>query len=100
MKTIPINVSMYDTQTRQVSHKDSQLAIVPAPSGTCPQCACKHEEGMPHNRDSLHYQYSFFADHQRWPTWADAMSHCSDEAKELLVGFLANHGINAHGEEK
>lgn len=44
------------------------------PDGTCPMCAVKHEPEMPHDCHSLTYQYNFFDEHGRFPTWADAMA--------------------------
>lgn len=43
----------------------------------CPECAVTHEKDQPHNQQSIFYQYSFREKHGRWPTWDDAMSHCS-----------------------
>ena len=31
-----------------------------APEGTCPECAVVHNPEMPHNKDSLTYQYKFY----------------------------------------
>ena len=47
------------------------------PPGTCPECAVAHDPEMPHNRDSLAYQYKFYDQHGRFPTWKDAMAHCT-----------------------
>jgi mannose/cellobiose epimerase-like protein (N-acyl-D-glucosamine 2-epimerase family) len=33
----------------------------------------------PHNQQSLYYQYAFFGEHGRWPTWKDAVAHCAPE---------------------
>ncbi len=63
------------------------------PEGTCPECAVRHDPIQPHNRDSLAYQYKFYAQHGRWPTWADAMSHCSDEIKEYWAQALRERGV-------
>ena len=64
------------------------------PPGTCPTCAVKHDPGMPHNRDSLAYQYKFYDEHGRWPTWADAMAHCTPEVKAYWVDALTARGVN------
>ena len=39
------------------------------PKGTCPVCAVRHNPDQPHNRDSLTYQYKFYDQYGRWPTW-------------------------------
>ena len=57
--------------------------LLPASPGTCPECATEHEPHLPHNRESLYYQYTFHAKNNKWPTWEDAMAHCSNEMKTL-----------------
>jgi len=63
------------------------------PEGTCPECAVKHEPSAPHNQQSLFYQYDFYGKNGRWPTWADAMAHCSDEVKQLWTVALTEKGV-------
>ena len=63
------------------------------PPGTCPECATKHDPEQPHNRDSITYQYKFYDTHGRWPTWADAMAHCTSEVKGQWITALAEYGI-------
>lgn len=58
------------------------------PEGTCPDCAVAHPESDPHDRDSLTYQYRFYAKHGRWPTWDDAMAQCTPEHKEVWMALL------------
>lgn len=65
----------------------------PAP-GLCPMCARKHDEDWPHDRDKLYYQYKFYDEHGHWPSWADAMAHCSDEVKDYWKEQLAVRGID------
>lgn len=67
--------------------------LIPAPPGTCPECAVNHEPDQPHNRESLLYQYTFFDKHGRWPTWADAMEHCPEWVKLAWTEALAEKGI-------
>ena len=63
------------------------------PPGTCPECATEHDPYFPHNKDSLTYQYSFYDKHGRFPTWEDAMSHCSPEMKRLWREALKERGV-------
>lgn len=63
------------------------------PEGTCPECAVKHDPKQPHNRDSLAYQYKFYDQHGRWPTWKDAMAHCSPEMQEAWTKALEAKGV-------
>lgn len=70
------------------------------PPGTCPICATKHEPEQPHNQQSLAYQYKFYDEHGRWPTWADAMAHCSDMIRDYWTRELEKRGIKVNGEEE
>ena len=56
--------------------------LLPAGPGKCPQCAIKHELEMPHNNQSLFYQYHFYARRGRWPTWKDAIEHSPPDIRE------------------
>lgn len=49
--------------------------------GVCPECAVKHPPAEPHNAQSLFYQYKFRSEEGRWPTWKDAVSHCTPEIR-------------------
>lgn len=55
--------------------------LLPPKPGTCPICATEHKPEMPHNAQSLYYQYRFYAIRGRWPTWADAVAHCGDQMR-------------------
>lgn len=57
------------------------MMLLPPKPGTCPICAVAHEATMPHNAQSLYYQYRFYGVRGRWPTWADAVAHCSAEMR-------------------
>lgn len=67
-----------------------------APAGTCPMCAVKHEPYYPHNRESLAYQYKFYDEHGRWPTWKDAMEHCPVDIKQYWIESLEKRGIDVN----
>jgi len=68
------------------------MAMLPAKAGTCPECAVAHEPELPHNKQSLFYQYHFYNQHGRWPTWADAMAHCDQRTKEFWTAQLTRMG--------
>ena len=61
--------------------------------GACRICAAIHAPGMPHDRDSLYYQNRFYKRNKRFPTWADAMAHCSEAVKTETIAMLAERGI-------
>ncbi len=52
--------------------------VLPGPKGTCPECNVAHPADEPHDRQSLAYQYRFYGQHGRWPTWRDAIAHCEE----------------------
>lgn len=66
--------------------------LKPAP-GVCQECGVDHTPEMPHNQQSLYYQYDFYGKHGRWPTWKDAMEHCTQEMKDFWIKSLAEHGV-------
>lgn len=71
----------------------STWTLTPAPDGTCSQCAVDHHPEQPHNCESLYYQYAFYAEHARWPTWEDALAHCDNQMYDLWRCALAVHNV-------
>jgi hypothetical protein len=73
------------------------LRMLPGPPGTCAFCHTAHDPGQPHNQQSLPYQMKFHAIHKRWPTWTDAMAHCTPETKaawrKQLVELMDKNGM-------
>ncbi len=68
--------------------------FLPAPEGTCSKCAVEHEDEQPHNQQSLFWQYWFYRNSGgQWPTWSDAMEHCTDEVKGLWKKHLKKFGV-------
>ncbi len=55
--------------------------MLPGPPGTCEWCCVEHDPGQPHNQQSLPYQMKFHTIHGRWPSWSDAMKHCTPEVQ-------------------
>lgn len=79
-------------ETKEHGHLKPFRILGGVPKGTCQECATKHEPEQPHNQQSLTYQYKFYDQHGRWPTWADAMAHCTDEIKTFWIEELKKHG--------
>jgi hypothetical protein len=82
-----------------------QVMILPPKPGTCPVCAVKHDPAWPHNRDSLYYQMRFQQQHGRFPNWADAIAHCSEEMKAAWKEALLEKGVKPelleeHGQQR
>jgi hypothetical protein len=67
--------------------------IVEIDEGACVECGRKHDPALPHDQQKPVYRYLFYDKHGRWPTWLDAMAHCSDEVKESWAALLADQGI-------
>ncbi len=61
--------------------------------GICPECAMKHDPKQPHCLGSRDYQYRFYSQHGRWPTWEDAMAHCPQEVKDFWMRALRARGV-------
>ena len=75
-------------------HENHGITLfIRTPEGTCPQCATMHDPKHPHNRASLAYQYKFYDQYGRWPTWEDAMAHCAEEIKEYWKQALRERGV-------
>lgn len=80
-----------------LKEKHGIILLGKTPEGTCPMCAVVHDKDMPHNRDSLVYQYKFYDENGRWPTWRDAMAHCPEDIKAYWTQALEARGINVDG---
>lgn len=57
--------------------------MLPPGPDVCPICAVAHPPDVPHDRETLYYQMRFNAAHGRWPTWADAIAHCTRKIQDL-----------------
>jgi len=67
--------------------------MLPPAADVCQTCAVNHPAAQPHNPQSLYYQFLFYADTGRFPTWKDAMAHCADEVKKKWIVALKAKGI-------
>ena len=74
--------------------------LLPTKPGVCPECAVDHAPEAAHNQQSLAYQYHFYNRFGRWPTWADAIAHCSPEVQSLWEKGLAERGVVITEEQK
>lgn len=80
-----------EADVKEIRFEDMTLA--PPLSGTCPECAVNHDPALPHDAQSLYYQYKFRQKNGRWPTWSDAMAHCTNEVRARWTQALAKNGI-------
>lgn len=75
------------------------FTLLPCAPDVCQSCATKHAPDQPHNQTSIYWQYWFYGQHGRWPTWADALAHCTEQVKALWIKALARRGITVNIEE-
>lgn len=95
LRTILVPTEVRNAETGElIERKTTNFTIMPVDTrdGRCAECAVKHEPEEPHNAQSMAYQYQFYAQHRRWPTWADAVAHCSPEMKTAWKTELENRG--------
>lgn len=85
--------------TRKRAEKRPSMMVVPKsftllapPPDLCPVCAYEHDDREPHNQESLYYQYRFYGMRGRWPTWADALAHCSVDVQRFWQQVLKEEG--------
>lgn len=66
----------------------------PPPDDCCQKCAVKHEPELPHNQQSLFWQYWFYKQSGgRWPKWSDALAHCSEAMQLAWRVELLKRGV-------
>ncbi len=86
-------VTTVDIETGKVTEKrPNAVTLLPPKPGVCQVCAVDHAMDQPHNAQSLYYQYHFYAERGRWPTWADAIAHCTPETKAAWEAELRKCG--------
>ena len=78
---------------KKMNENMEEIKVVPPFPGSCPICATVHKPEEPHDRDSIYYQNLFRRKHKRFPTWTDAMSHCTETVKAEYAKRLAQRGI-------
>jgi hypothetical protein len=92
------SVQVIDVETGEVvrEKKNAWTLLPPAPD-KCQECATDHAWDQPHNQQSMYYKMHFHSMHGRWPTWTDAMRHCTPEVQALwrkeLVESMNRRGM-------
>lgn len=74
--------------------------LMPPRPDVCQECATKHDPLLCHNAQSLYYQYKFKKEHDRWPTWEDAMAHCNQAVKDMVIKTLEENKVDWRNHEK
>jgi len=75
------------------------MMLLPPARDACPICARKHPPEKPHDLGSIYYMYRFYGVRGRWPTWADAIAHCSPEMQALWKQALQGRGAWSEPED-
>jgi hypothetical protein len=94
MAKVPVQMQTINDSGEVTSTETVSFQIVPAPTGTCPECGAAHDANIPHNAQSLHYQYTFYGREGRWPTWKDAMAHCEPRMQDDWMQALIERGVD------
>ena len=90
---IPVETTTVDNEGRKET-RTTFAVLVPPPAEACQVCGRNpaHADSQPHDAQSLYYQYAFYGKHGRWPTWKDAIAHCSDPIKQAWERGLRERG--------
>jgi hypothetical protein len=97
-------VTIKRTDMRVVSF--SRWQVLPAPEGVCPDCGVDHDPREPHDAQSLLYLYRWRSHEaqagreERWPSWRDAMTHCTPEMQAAWIEELTTRGIDVDARSK
>jgi hypothetical protein len=93
IRPVPSTVTTVDMATGKETTKPMNWGLLPPAAGKCQVCAGEHAPHEPHNAQSLYYQYAFYGatNPQRWPTWADAVAHCSPGMQARWKEELTGH---------
>lgn len=68
------------------------MKLLPCRPDVCQECAVDHEQQLPHDAQSLYYQYKFYGEYGRWPTWKDAVAHCHKKVRDACEAKLREMG--------
>lgn len=72
--------------------KVKPLMLMPPLPGHCRICAVKHEPNDPHDATSLFYGTRFKLRYGREATWADAVAHLPEQAREITKQVVVELG--------
>ena len=81
------------SKKRTMTESTGSMLLMPAKSGTCPQCATRHGANEAHNATSLYYAIRFRAAYGRDPTWSDAVAHLAPDVRAEWRQVLEKRGL-------
>lgn len=85
---------MPETPVLKSPDGNHSMTLLPPAADKCQTCATAHEPTLPHNAQSLYYQMQFQMKHKRWPTWIDAMAHCTSFIRKHWTAELKGMGVD------
>ena len=88
-----LKAQVVNLKTGKSKPSNGKAMLLPAKEGTCEECATTHDASYPHNAQSLFYQFKFYNDHGRNPTWLDAMAHCDENMQKHWKEELTKRGV-------
>lgn len=94
LKKVPVTATTFNGD--KVTKTETVYFTLGKPrTGACPECGKfpAHPPEAPHDTQQMYYKYAFYADHQRWPTWKDAMAHCDEATKVAWEAELRKVGV-------
>jgi hypothetical protein len=92
-------MQVIDATTGEViEEKQNAFTLLAPPPNVCQECVVNHPREHPHNAQSQFYQYHFYSTHGRFPTWTDAMRHCTPEmqadVRQTLIETYQRHKLS------
>jgi len=100
---LPLSVCVKEfevsSNTTTTKSEGAGMYMLSPPQGHCQVCATKHDPRMPHNKQSMYYSVLFQNTYGRYPTWLDAMAHCSKEMQDAWKAELEKHGVKVCEED-
>ncbi len=66
---------------------------LPAAKPACAVCDLSHPIDQPHDVESSTYKLGFWLEHDRWPTWKDAIAHCDVRTRIAAELDLRRRGL-------
>ncbi len=93
MSTLNIKADIVDPDGRVVEERTVPMHIMPPEDPlACRSCGRQHPPELPHDATRMHYQYTFYGEHGRWPTWKDAIAHCDPPIRDAWEAELRRKG--------
>ena len=71
-----------------------KLQLMPPAPHLCQVCGSDHGAGEAHDPTSVYYQYAFYENNGRYPSWRDSIAHLDAEHQQHWLDELAEQGLD------